>query len=81
MGGVGQSLARVAWVAWVHKSLAWVSWMAWVEILVWVASVHNILAWVAWVEWVKKNEVLQINGIGLSVLLFNHTLQKTLYLL
>ena len=56
--------AWVAWVAWVHNILAWVSWVALVE----------ILAWVVWVVWVKKNEVRQKNGMGLNVLLFNHTL-------
>ena len=74
VGGVGQILACVAWVAWVHKILAWVTWVAWVhKILAWVAWVE-ILAWVAWLAWVKK-------AGWVNVLLFNHSLQKTLRLL
>lgn len=59
--GVGQILARVAWV---YKILAWVkkmAWVAWVGVLSWMAWVHKILAWVkkkeAWVailEWVAR---------------------------
>ena len=57
MGGVGQTLA---WVAWVCKILAWVKKMVqvvWVESLAWVAWVHKNLAWVArvdilaWITW------------------------------
>ena len=74
VGGVGQILACVAWVAWVHKILAWVTWVAWVhKILAWVAWVE-ILAWVAWLAWVKK-------AVRVNVLLFKHSLQKTLRLL
>ena len=42
VGGVGQTLA---WVAWIRKILAWdkkMAWVAWVEILAWVAWVHKI---------------------------------------
>ena len=44
-GGVGQTLARVAWMAWDCKILACVkkmAWVAWVEILAWVAWVQKI---------------------------------------
>ena len=39
-----------------------------VEILAWVAWVHKILAWVG------VGGIDQKNGMGLNVLLFNHTL-------
>ena len=55
-------------MAGIGQILAWVAWVAWI---------HKILAWVAWVDilvWVKKTA-------WVSVLLFNHILQKTLHLL
>ena len=72
VGGLGQILALVAWVAWVPKILVCV---ARVEIFAWVGWVHKSLAWVAWVEilvwvvWIKK--VTWVN-----VLSFNHTLYE-----
>ena len=39
MGGEGQILAWVVWVAWVHKILAWVVWVAWVHKFFGVGSV------------------------------------------
>ena len=71
VGGVGQILG---WVAWVHKILAWVTRVVWVEILAWVAWVQKILTWLTWLVWVRK-------AAWVNVLLFNHTLQKTLRLL
>ena len=75
VGGLGQILALVAWIAWVPKILVCV---ARVEIFAWVGWVHKSLAWVAWVEilvwvvwlaWIKK--VTWVN-----VLSFNHTLYE-----
>ena len=66
VGGVGQILAWVTWVAWVYKMLAWVkkmAWVAWVGVLSWVAWVHKILAWVK-----KKRSVgcdFGVGGVGL----------------
>ena len=55
--------------------LAWVAYVAWVEILAWVTWVHIILAWL------KNNGVGQKNGVGLNVLLFNHSrIQQVLQL-
>ena len=36
MGGVGQILAWVTWVVWVHEILAWIENLMWVAWLVWV---------------------------------------------
>ena len=68
MGPVGRASAWVrGWVGGVGQSLVWVAWVAWVhKILVGrnfgVGSVG------------QKNEVRQKNGMGLNLLLFNHTL-------
>ena len=40
-GNMGQILAWVVWVVWVHKILAWVKKMVWIHILA-------CMAWVAW---------------------------------
>ena len=52
-----------------------VGWVMYVhKILAGAAWVNEILAWVAWLAWVKK-------AVWVNVLLFNHTLQKTLRVL
>ena len=55
VGGLGEILALMAWVAWVHLILAWVAWVAWVhKSLVWVKSWHGSKnrCWLKfWREW------------------------------
>ena len=82
---VGQVFAQVVWVALVHKIFVWVKKMVWVEIMAkvaWVVWVHKILAlvknWRGSNKWRELKLCRQLkNGMGLNVLLFNDTLQKT----